>query len=123
MNFPNPYTTRIPSDSNYNFSFTSNAAYFQRATVSVNGQVSAVFNGSGENVAMTQQGGSTSYGGATRQAMTASILFEYSSNGSDYSQSSVAQAWSTSTLVMVGTEDSTDNDNNDTVMTLSFTSL
>ena len=123
MNFPNPYPTRIPSDSSYNFSFTSNAAYFQRATVSINGQAAAVFTGSGENVAMTQQGGSTSYGGATRQSVSASVLFEYSPDGSNYSQSSVAQAWSTSTLVLVGTEDSNDNDNNDTVMTLSFNPL
>ena len=118
MTFPNPYTTRIPSDTGYTFSFVSNAAYFQRATVSINGQVSAVFTGQGEAVPMTQQGGAASYGGATRQAMNASILFEYSTDGSNYAPSTVAQVWNSASLVLVGTEDSTDNDNNDTVMTL-----
>lgn len=122
MTFPNPYTARIQGDSNYSFSFVSQAQYFQRATVSV-GQVSIVFNGQGEGVAMTQQDGSTSYRGTTKQPMSASVLFEYSQDGATYILSTVAQVWNTSTLVMVGTEDATDDDNNDTEMTLTIAPL
>jgi Fucose-binding lectin II (PA-IIL) len=123
MNYPNPYATVIPGDSSYSFTAMANAAYFQRAIVSLGGQQAAVFNGQGEGVPMLTSGGGSSYGGATRGPAQVSVLFQFSTDGVNYGNAMVAEVLSTPTTVMVGTEDSTDGDNNDTVLTLSIAQL
>jgi hypothetical protein len=121
MSYPNPYVMAIRPDSSYSFSAVSNASYHQRATVSIGGQTAAVFSGQGEGVPMTLPGGQTVYSGATRQARQASVLFEYSTDGVNFEPSVVAMVTNTPTTVIVGTEDSNDGDDNDTVLTLQIT--
>jgi hypothetical protein len=112
MNYPNPYTTVIPGDCSYSFTAMANAAYFQRAIISLGGQQAAVFNGQGEGVPMTTAGGATSNDGDNNDT-----------DGTNYSNAVVAEVLSTPKTLMVGTEDSNDGDNNDTVLTLSIARL
>lgn len=124
MNYPNPFATTIPPDSSYSFTAMANAAYFQRAIISLSGQQAAVFNGRGEGIPMQTAGGSEAYQGSTRGGtIQVSLLFQFSPDGVNYSNAMVAQVLSTPTTLMIGTEDSTDGDNNDTVLTLSIAPL
>ena len=124
MSYPNPYTTTIRGDSNYVFTATSNAMYFQRAIVSLNEQRAAVFDGRGEGVPMTiQDGQQTECTGSVRGTTRVSILFQYSKDGKRYEDAVVAEALTNGTMTMIGTEDSNDGDNNDTVLTLDVSPL
>ena len=118
MNYPNPYQVTIPSDSEYGFNANSYAAYYQRVNIIIGGQVVAEFNGQGEDVPMTVNGGGTVYEGATRQALIADLEFLYSPDGSSYLPSTVAFVSTVDSTVTIGTEDSNDSDNNDTRLIL-----
>lgn len=123
MFYPNPYVTGIPGDSNFSFTAISNAKYYQRAIISLNGRQAAVFNGSGEGVPMTCGSGQTEYSGAVRGQTQVSVLFQFSKDGTNYTDAVVAEVLATPETVMIGTEDANDGDNNDTVLTLSISSL
>jgi len=123
MNYPNPYALVIPGDSSFSFTAISNAAYFQRAIISLNGERAAVFNGRGEGIPMTTDNGGKEYQGAVRGNTQVSLLFQFSIDGANFSNAVVAAALSTPATVMIGTEDLNDGDNNDTVLTLNISSL
>lgn len=123
--YPNPVTVRIPSDSSFQFSSVANAAYYQLITITQNGKQVASFGGTGEGVQMKQSDGSTTYSGATRQSTQLSLLFQYSTNGPSgpFSNSKVTVDTTAGIVTTIATEDSIDNDNNDTVLTLVVTSV
>jgi hypothetical protein len=123
MTYPNPYVTTLPPDSTFTFTAMSHASYYQRATVSVNGTTVVIFNGNGEGFPMVTPQGETSYEGATRGKLQASILFQFSVDGSDYINAAIAQVSGTASSVTIGTENSNDGDNNDTVLTLTINPL
>lgn len=74
---------------------------------------------------MTQSNGSTTYTGATRQALQFSLLFQSSAKGPNgpFSNSNVTVDTTAGIVTTIATEDSIDNDNNDTVLTLVVTSV
>lgn len=123
MTFPNPFTFPIAADSEHKIRFVSNAAFTQRATISLGPTSKYVFVGSGEGVPMSTSDGLKEVKGSTRQSISASVLFEFSQDGTNFSPTVVAQAWQTAILVLVGTEDANDHDNNDTVMTAEIRKL
>lgn len=105
-------------------SCNSHAGYFQRVTLTWNGG-GVVFQGTGEDVAMTDSSGDTLYTlPASAVPMTVSAKFEYSTSGPNgpFSLAQVEQPvihkGQTAMIIDVTSEDSTDNDDNDSFLSL-----
>jgi hypothetical protein len=111
--YSNPLGLRIPPDSSFQFSCVANAARYQRVVVSQNGLVVASFGGVGEGVQMSQEDGSTTHSGATREAIYFRLLFQFSKNGSmgTFQNSTVTVDTTAGIVTTIATED-------DTVLTL-----
>jgi hypothetical protein len=102
----------------------AHAAYFQRVTLTWNGG-GVVFQGTGENVAMTDPAGEDLYTlPASAEPMTISAKFEYSTTGPNgtFSLAQVEQPvihkGRSATIIDVTSEDSKDNDDNDSILSL-----
>jgi len=120
----NPVNLQIPANSQGVANCVANAAYFQRVTLTWDGNT-AVFSGSGEGVAMTLPSGETTLQFTPDSAArTVSATFEYSSSGSGgpFSAAAVRDPVVTNkggfNVIEVTSEDSTDNDNNDSYLTI-----
>ncbi len=122
MTYSNPFMFAIAPDSDYRIRFVSYAAYVERVIVTMSPN-QYVFTGTGEGVPMTTSDGLLELKGTTRQGIKVSVLFEFSTDGTNFTPATVAQVWQTATLILVGTEDANDNDNNDTVMTVDLKRL
>lgn len=100
------------------------ASYFQRVTLTLPaGQV--VFQGTGENVPMTYAPGQGVYDlGSSAQPISVTALFEYSTSGQNgpfypaHVEDPVPEKTQLWTIVAVTSEDSTDNDDNDSILSL-----
>jgi len=123
VTYSNPFTFAIAPDSDFKIRFVSNAAFVQRATITMSPTAIYVFSGSGEGVAMATSDGLLELKGASRQGLKVSVYFEFNADGTSFTAAQVVQVWQTSTLILVGTEDGNDNDNNDTVMTVEIRKL
>lgn len=125
---PNPLRITLSPDSNYDITCVANAAFTQKVTVKdSSGNVMGVFQGVGEGVQLQLVEGGDSLGGATRGQIPISAFFEIDV-GSGFTPSNVTVDTTASlpnggTITAVATEDSVDNDNNDTVMTVVQTPL
>jgi len=120
----NPVNIHIGPNSQGFMNCVSNAAYFQRVNVSVFGTVVS-FQGTGEGQAMTTGDGGTSYELPTRpEAYDITASFEFSTDGPQghFQSSSVKDPIVTSqggfTMTEITAEDSVDNDNNDSYLTV-----
>ena len=126
----NPVPIHISGDSNVVITCNSNAAYFQRVTLTwtvLRSQFKVIFSGSGEDKNMTTNEGETIYKFTTKQGITINALFEYSPTGSrgPFSQAVVQNPnyvpIDNPTIISVTSEDSNDQDNNDSYLIISVT--
>lgn len=100
----------------------SKASYFQRVTLTLpTGQV--VFQGTGENMPMTYAPGQGVYElGSSAEPINVTALFEYSASGQSgpfspaQVQDPVSQKTQLWTIITVTSEDSTDGDDNDSIL-------
>ncbi len=124
----NPVSLPIPGETTGTITAAANASNYQVVTLSwqISEQSYSVqFTGSGENVQMTTPWGETSYILPTaKQGYQISAYFQYSTtgpNGQLY-EASVSDPITTqsdgTTTIQVTSEDSTDNDYNDTYLTI-----
>jgi hypothetical protein len=125
MTHANPINVKIDSDSNYQLSCVANGSSAQRVTVSQNGKTLATFSGAGDGIQMKQADGSTTCAGSTRQPTQLSLLFQHSNNGpkGPFQNSTVTMQSSAGIVTTIASEDSLDQANNDTVLTLVVTSV
>ena len=125
MSHSNPLNIKIASDSNYQLSCVANGQSHQRVTITQNGKPLAAFSGSGDGAQMKQQDGSTTCSGSTRQATQFTLLFQHSDSGPNGPfQNSIIDVDSTAGIVTtIGSEDSTTNRMNGTVLTLVVSSV
>jgi len=129
----NPANIQIIQSAGGLISCISNAAYYQRVTLSwtiLGSTTTVVFSGSGEDVPMKTSNGATSVSlPAARQNFNISALFEFSTAGPNgpFQQAAVKDPVVTQsgsmTLIQVVSEDSTDQDFNDSYLTISYFSL
>lgn len=117
----NPVSLSIPANGRGNISAVCNAAWYQRLTLTWAGGA-AVFQGTGEGVAMTTAAGESAI--PLPQAAEVTAKFESSRPGSSGTlvlaavQNPIVTTQGAFTLVQVKSEDSTDNDFNDTFLTI-----
>ena len=120
MAFSNPISFPIKSDSSYMISCVANAAYTQRVTIKDQAEVLGVFEGSGEGVQLKLVGTqSTTIRGSTRQSATMTAYFEHN-EGAGFQASKVVGDTATDQgeVRTITAEDSTDHDNNDSILTI-----
>ncbi len=130
----NPIEIRIPGESNGKINCVSNASFYQRVTLtnSIN-KTTVVFSGIGEAAAMQTEDGSYTYLlPSTRQDFSIFAKFEYSKTGQNgpfisalinHDAYTVEGQDGQPTVVKVTSEDDTDNDNNDSYLTISYCQL
>lgn len=130
----NPVTITLPSDSAGSIFCHANAMYWQRVTLNITGggtqPTTVVFQGTGEGVSLPyDSSGDTTYSLGTRQGTTISALFEFSTSGqggpfqkANVRNPIINQA-GTMYIVQVTSEDSTDNDNNDSYLSIVVSKL
>ncbi len=124
----NPVSLSIPASSQGVINCLSNAAYYQRVSLSWPGHT-VVFSGTGEGQSMKTASGDDVYSiPPTPAAFTISATFEYSKSGSSgtFHKASVKTPVVTDkggfNVIEVTSEDSTDNDNNDSYLTIATVS-
>lgn len=120
----NPVSVTIPKDAMVTLTAVANAGWYQRVTLTWPGNT-VVFQGSGEGVAMTMPNGQDVMDvGPAVQPYQISALFEFSSSGPNgpFSRARVQNPVILSkgpfTINQITSEDSNDNDNNDTYLTI-----
>ncbi|MBI3259632.1 MAG: hypothetical protein HYZ54_09190 [Ignavibacteriae bacterium] len=113
----NVYTFTPPANSTITISATSDAKYYQRVQISTANQQLAEFNGKGWK-SMTINGTETTYSVSLTTATEISLTFTFSKDNTDFEAATIAAVLSTPTIAIIGTEDYTDGDNNDTLLTL-----
>ncbi len=124
----NPVQLSIPASSQGIINCLANAAYYQRVTLAWPGHT-IVFAGSGEGQPMTTPDGSTTYAILpTPGAFQISATFEFSQTGPSgtFQKASVKDPVISDKagfhVIEVTSEDSTDNDNNDSYLTIATVS-
>ncbi|HUJ50857.1 MAG TPA: fucose-binding lectin II [Bryobacteraceae bacterium] len=125
MSRSNPLNIKVDSDSNYQLSCVANGQSHQRVTITQNGKTLATFSGSGDGTQMKQQDGSTTCSGATRQATQLALLFQHSNSGLNgpFQNSNINLDSTAGIVTTIGSEDSSSNNLNGTVLTLVVTSV
>lgn len=117
----NPVEIPITTQFGGSIACNSHALFYQRVTLQVAGDT-VVFSGSGENVAMTTQDGSISYDlPPSRQGYSITALFQYSTSGPNgvfANANAVNDPIDSPPFIFVTSEDSADNDNNDSYLTI-----
>jgi hypothetical protein len=120
---PNPVEVRVPEPWDGVVQCQANASYYQRVTLTINGQQVA-FGGTGEGQPMSLPDGRTTYPlGSTRGDQRIPCLFEFSPSGPNgpFSDAAVLAPTYVETpngiFIQVQSEDSVDNDYNDSVLT------
>ena len=120
----NPVSIPIPASSQGVINCVANAAYYQRVTLTW-GSTTVVFAGTGEGTPMTTADGETTAQiPPTPDAFNIQALFEFSTNGSSgpFSPATVREPVISNkggfNVAEVMSEDSTDNDNNDSYLTV-----
>lgn len=126
----NPVNIPIVQPASGAITCISNASYFQRVTLTWtanNNTVTVVFKGTGEGKKMQTQSGEFYYEVTPSNAVyEISALFEYSVSGpnGDFISAQVKDPIITSALssvlILVTSEDFTDNDNNDSYLMISY---
>ncbi|KAK5953666.1 hypothetical protein OHC33_004933 [Knufia fluminis] len=121
----NPVTVTIPANCVGQIVAMTNAAWTQRATITIPGTQGGTFLGSGEGAPMPLTNGRKSLPintGST--ATTCSIFFEFSSRPGTWNTARVSPPVITTgdklTTIQIVSEDSADNDNNDTILGISL---
>ena len=125
----NPVQFIIPANSQGSISCMSNAAYMQRVTVTINDDI-YIFIGTGEGEPMKLDSGDGIIIISPQNTFqTASVLFEYSSSPpyTEFFQASMVKDESIVdkypfTMINITSEDSGDNDNNDSYLSVFFLS-
>jgi hypothetical protein len=120
----NPANLSIPAGSQGAITCLANAAYYQRVTLSW-GSTTVIFSGTGEGIAMTTSTGDQLFLiPPNKDALSISATFEYSTTGKNgtYGKASVNTPIISDKggfhVIEVTSEDSTDNDNNDSYLTI-----
>ena len=129
----NPVSVPMNQTQSGQISCQANAAYYQRVTLEWNvlhDTNIVIFTGTGEGVPMQTDGGATQYNLApTRQGYSINAFFEYSPNGpagpfyEAVVQDPIITPSGNSTKITITSEDSNDNDNNDSVLTILYQPL
>jgi hypothetical protein len=129
MSQPNPYVLTIPASDTGFISCSSHARYFQKVTITGSPSGTAVFTGSGEDVPMTCNGQNSLVLPSSVTGYALTILFQFSKNGSvgPFSNSVINNApiittVGNLTIVNIESEDSSDHDDNDTLMNIIYQS-
>lgn len=128
MAYPNPIQINITTDTDYSITCMANAAFSQQVTIKdMNGNVQGVFVGKGEGVQMQLAEGGDHLGGATRGGKYWLTAYFETDAGSGMQPSTVKVNSTVNTgngsITTIAAEDSVDNDNNDSVLTVVQTSL
>jgi hypothetical protein len=120
----NPVALQIPAGSQGTINCLANATFFQRVTLTWSGQA-VVFSGTGEGKAMTLPNGDSMYTlPPSVTALTIAATFEYSSVGASGPfqkatvRDPVVEDKGGFHVIQVTSEDSTDNDWNDSYLTI-----
>jgi hypothetical protein len=122
----NPVTVNIPRETHGNAFCSSNAAYWQVVTLGLSDGTSVVFQGSGEDVPMTTGNGQKSYPVADDRsaALPITCTFQYSRTGqggtlnmAKVKDPVITQGGDGMTQILVVSEDDSDDDFNDSVLT------
>lgn len=121
-NEPNPYTySPVPAQTDIHFACTAHAGYYQKVTITLNGETK-VLQGSGENVPMLTPGGNPTVTINSGNATSVQVTFQYSPGGSGgpFQLAAVCAPNTVNagpiTLVNQSSEDSTDHDDNDSYL-------
>jgi len=120
----NPVRIPIPAGSQGNINCVANASYYQRVTLSWPGD-SCLFTGTGEGQPMKTPDGQTSVSiGPTGGGFELTATFEYSTSGPQgpfrlaTASKPIVERKGLFTVIQVTSEDSTDNDLNDSYLTI-----
>jgi len=124
--FPNPIVFQIPASATANVTCKAEAAFVQLAIFTFPGANIVSFQGNGPNVPMTRVGsGSTAFINKPQPtAYQVQALFQFSQAQFppfNFEDSEVREVNSSSSLISIGSEDSVDDDNNDTIARIEIT--